>query len=155
MNKHDRVDWSNLNLVVLPASHTPSEHEAQLREIGHLKGDNDLSEAFFFISDKASPQTIRLYIGDTIASMLRRDCIEHGISYLDSVQVYLLVSLMESHVFEPSQETVAECVMYARTLTRPQVMRAFRHIDIYSDDAKYGLNKDDVRALIQFIQRKL
>lgn len=155
MKKHDKVDWPNLNLIVLPTSQAPSEHEAQLREIGQLSDDNDLSEAFFYVSDPKSPQTVRLYVGDTIAAILRRESEENGVPYMETIKVRLLVSLMEFHIHEPDGETASDCVLYARTLTRLQVVRAFNHLDVYSNDPQYGLHKHDIYALIQFIQGHL
>lgn len=155
MNKQYKIDWSNLKLIILPASEIPANLDHQMQEMGYRPESDGMSEAFFYVGDKDSPQTVRLYIGEKSASVLRRDCIERGISYLESIQMRLLVSIMEEHIHKPDGETAAECVMYARTLTRAQVNGAFRHLDVYSDDAQYGLAKSDVYALIQFIQRKI
>lgn len=150
-----QVNWPKMNLLVLPASAVLKKYEAELRDMGHIKPGEPLDQCFFYISDVDQPDVVRLYVGEATAALIRNDAKESDMTYMESIQMRLMVTLMESHLHNPEMGLADECIKYARCITRHQLNGAFRHLDYYSDDPEYGMAKADLHALIHFIQKNL
>ena len=150
-----QVDWDNLRIVIQPISATPDEDKGLLTEMWHVGGDVSLEDALFFISDERDQAIMRVYIGEKTASTFLADAKETGMTYMETIQMRLMVSLMEAHILRPDEGMAKECVKYARTLPMVTVNAAFRHLDHFTNDASFGMFKEDVHAIIHFIQRNI
>lgn len=89
-------------------SATPDEDKGLLKEMGHVGGDVSLEDAFFCISNERDSAIMRVYIGEKTASMFRADAEKAGMTYMETIQMRLMVSLMEAHIIQPDEGMAKE-----------------------------------------------